>query len=138
MIELFKDESIPKDIKYGSVLLICYVLLLIINAMFYIWWSGQFDETGAYIQLIARCIIFIAAARGLLLKEKWAWWLGVIFSGIFSIIGFMGIVILQAYGMGYERPYIHIDLGILYGLLLTLVLVFFILLKSTTRNYIFK
>ena len=122
-----------KTLRFAIVFLGAYGAILILNAAFYKWWSGEFAEPSRLaIRVIGVCLI----AWGLWRRDKWAWWFGLIFSGLFAALGTAGLFLLVNQGILANRPYPVVDITFITLMILTLIGTFVCLLLPQTRDVV--
>ena len=122
-----------KTLRFAIFSLGAYGAILILNAAFYKWWSGELAEPS---RLAIRLIGVSLIAWGLWRRDKWAWWFGLIFSGLFAALGAVGLFFLVNQGILANRPYPVIDIAFLALMILTLIGTFVCLLLPQTRDVV--
>lgn len=122
-----------KTLRFAIFSLGAYGAILFLNAAFYKWWSGELAEPSRVgIRLIGVCLI----AWGLWRRDKWAWWFGLIFSGLFAALGAVGLFFLINQGLLASRPYPVVDITLLALSILALIGTFVCLLLPGSRDVI--
>lgn len=117
--------------KKAGVLIGVYEVLLVINAVAYTSWSGNYSELPrTALRLIGVALII----GGLWKSVKWAWWVAVILTGLFSLSGIAGLLVGLQAGLFAQRLHPVFDITILAAMVCTLGGAFVVLLLPSSRN----
>jgi hypothetical protein len=108
-----------------------YGLVLIGNAVFYIWWSGDTSELPRLVVRLFGCVL---VGHGLWNAAKWGWWLGLFFTGALALIGSVGIASALAVDLFGTRPYPTVDLTVLILGCLSLATAFLLIVSRAART----
>jgi len=120
-----------RTLRIAAGLVLLYALLLLLNGLFYLYWSGDASEVA---RMLVRIVGSALVAYGLWIAARWGWWLGIIFTGVLSL--FAGVALLGAVagGMLEGRPYPTVDLLFFILSATALLLAFLLLVLPSSRR----
>jgi hypothetical protein len=96
-----------RTLRVAAVLILSYAFLVLLNGIFYSWWSGDVTELpGMGIRVAGAGLI----SWGVWTITRWGWWFGVIFCGLLAVLGVVGLAAALASGLLESRPYPLVDL----------------------------
>lgn len=114
--------------------LVAYGLLLAGNTVLYWSWSGDSSEAPrVVVRLVGVTLLSFALAR----RQRWAWWLTVVASGLGAILGAVGGAAIIFSGGLAHRVYPTVDVVVLALTPLLLIGVLVCLLLPSTRALFF-
>ena len=117
--------------RIASILIFCHVALLLVSGWNYYRIEGDLtDAPRMVIRIVGGSLIVWGIWKGF----GWAWWVGVIFTGLLSVVGTAGLYIGLLGRVFQTRPTPNLDLGIYIGLIVCLAGAFVLLLLPSSRK----
>jgi hypothetical protein len=83
----------PKGVKLASLFLLIYGATILFQAIWYAMVT-EWSYLSGFVRAVVRCLGFAFIAWTLLKGQRWAWWVSVIASGLFFLLGLAGYTIL--------------------------------------------
>ena len=117
-------------LRIAVVLILVYGCVLLANGLFYFSWS---QDTSELPRMFVRVFGIALVAYGLWSSAKWGWWLGLVFSGIFTLLGIAGLIALFGTDLLDSRPYPTVDIVVFVISILALAGTFVCLISGTAR-----
>jgi peptidoglycan/LPS O-acetylase OafA/YrhL len=96
-------ERLPTSVKLAAALFLLYGAAVLLNAILMQragGWAAALDFPRAVFRLIATGLV----AWGLLHRERWAWWLGVILAAFWLAMGALAVGVLERGDLYWLRP----------------------------------
>jgi hypothetical protein len=119
--------------RTAALLLLAYALIVLANGFFYLSWSKDGSDLP---RMFVRVGGMVVIAYGLWRSTKWGWWAGLLFAGIFSLLGLVGFMSLLATGQLSTRPYPLVDVTAIGLSTLALVGTFICLVSGKARSVV--
>lgn len=117
-------SAVPARARTAATLFLVYAALMLLNSVVWHVGGGEAGSAGMF-RAIVRGGAIVLIAIGLLKGAHWAWLFGVVFAGLWLVLGIIGAVALVASGVGlslFGAVFLvtaHAVLGTGWGLLLT-------------------
>jgi hypothetical protein len=114
----------------AALLVFAYAFVVVISAVFYRWWSGEWDDARSMIRLTGRAVASLSVAQGLLHAKGWAYWAAIGSACLLTGVGIAALSCFMDIALLSKRPYPFIDLGLFcltLGIALSLVVILSIL-----------
>lgn len=123
------QTKLPKSLKTASYFLMGYGFIVFLNAILYLNTAESSDIIRALIRILGIIITIIALYQ----LKKWGWWLGILYSGILSILSILSLYNILFGNILNNSPYPTIDK--VFFILITLfnILAFIYLMKPQTK-----
>ena len=124
-------ERLPTSVKLAAALFLLYGAAVLLNALLLqraSGWAGAMDFPRAVFRLLGTGLV----AWGLLRRERWAWWLGVLLAGFWLAMGVLAVGVLER-GDFYWLPPSGFQLFLAVSLL-SLFLAIALLLSPSARR----
>jgi len=96
-------ERLPTSVKLAAALFLLYGAAVLVNAVVMQragGWAAALDFPRAVFRLIASGLV----AWGLLHRERWAWWLGVLLAVFWLAMGALAMAVLERGDIYWLRP----------------------------------
>lgn len=122
-----------KKIRLASNLFIIYAATILANGLFYTWWSQDKSEWPPMFLRVAAAIVIAIGLRRL---SRLAWWLGIIFSALLTLLGLLVVPLSILTGALETRPYPMVDYIFLILAALSLGCAFLFLSSRSARQAI--
>lgn len=130
-----KMKEIPKLIKIAIFCFCGHAVIVAIGACLYFYWSHDLSE---FPKAIIRILGMSGIVYGLLKREKWGWWFGVVLSGVFSLAGLISIMVVINPDSLAWRPFPLLDKIMISFSGILFFSAFICLLHSKSRKYFLK
>jgi len=118
-------RSGARGLKAAALLILGYAISVAVNAGIYLSASG---DPGEPRRLIVRLGGAVALVFGLWTGARWAWWLGVLFTGGLAALGVSGLYVAATTELLELRPYPAVDVTFLVVSIVLLAGAFVVLL----------
>ncbi len=110
------STTIPRPVRIAALLFIVYGVLVLGNALV-LQAAGGWADAREFPRALLRLAGCAVIAWGLLRGERWAWWMGVIFAGLWASLGGVALLVIARMGAwdrlplsGFSAPFLVLSL----------------------------
>ncbi|HST61459.1 MAG TPA: hypothetical protein VLK84_22325 [Longimicrobium sp.] len=95
--------AVPRPVRIAALLFIVYGVMVLGNALV-LQTAGGWADAGEFPRALLRLAGCAVIAWGLLRGDRWAWWMGVIFAGLWAALGGVALLVIARLGAWEKMP----------------------------------
>lgn len=125
--------AVPKPVRTAALLFAVYGVMVLVNALI-LQTAGGWSDAGEFPRALLRLAGCFAIAWGLARGLRWAWWMGVIFAGFWSLMGAGALLVIARLSAWGTLPMPGVSAVFLIASLLVVGLAFALLMQPASRD----
>lgn len=94
---------VPRPVRIAALLFVVYGVMVVGNALI-LQTAGGWAEAREFPRALLRLAGCAVIAWGLLRGDRWAWWMGMIFAGFWSVLGAGALLVIARVGAWDQLP----------------------------------
>ncbi|HEX6042334.1 hypothetical protein [Longimicrobium sp.] len=126
-------SAIPRSVRTAAMLFALYGVMVLANALV-LQTAGGWADAGEFPRALLRLFGCGAIAYGLMRGVRWAWWVGVVFAGFWSVMGAGALLVIARMGAWDTLPMPGFSAAFLVCSVLVVGAAFALLLQPASRD----
>jgi hypothetical protein len=125
--------AVPRPVRTAALLFAVYGVLVLVNALV-LQMSGDWADAGEFPGALLRLAGCFAIAYGLTRGMRWAWWMGVVFAGFWTLMGAGALLVIARLSAWGTLPMPGVSAAFLVASLLVVGPAFALLMQPASRD----